>query len=58
MLQEKLKKLKVVEDLLSEAAQSTVETEAGRGCFLLVRMLLAVGAQATGEAVSGGGSVF
>jgi hypothetical protein len=52
-------KLRVVEDLLSEAAQSTVETEGGRGCFLLARFPLEVEACATaGVAESGWGSVF
>ncbi len=50
-------KLRVVEDLFSERgcclparAQSAEKTAAGRGCFLLARSLLEVGARATGEA--------
>ncbi len=52
LLQEKLR---VAEDLFSE--RGCFQTEAGRGCFLLARPLLEVGARATGEAASGRGSV-
>ncbi len=38
--------------MLPARAQSAEETEAGRGCFLLARPLLEVGAHTTGEAAS------